>query len=86
MSYSAPTPEVHKAGMVISGVIVGVFSLATAVTGYIGVQSNLNNKCNDNTLGVRLATNRTSRIFMILMIVAALIMISTAFMGIGVKV
>ena len=74
----------NKGGIAISAVILGVFLLATAVTGYIGVQSNINNKCNDNTLGVKIATNKTSRGFMIGMIVIAVIMILAAFAGIGI--
>lgn len=84
MSY-VPSPTAQKAGIAISSVIFGVFLLATAVTGYIGVQSNINNKCNDNTLGVKIATNKTSRGFMFGMIVIAILMILAAFAGIGIQ-
>ena len=83
---ASPQYPMAKGGIAISSIVFGVFLLATAMIGYVGVQSNLNNKCNDNTLGVKIATNKTSRGFMFGMIVIAIMMILAAFAGIGFKV
>lgn len=81
--YSVNKETANKGGIVFSAIFLGVFLLATAVTGYIAVQSNLNNKCKDTTFGVNIATNKASRIFMIVMIVASIMSILAAFAGIG---
>lgn len=81
--YSVNKETAKKGGIVFSAIFLGVFLLATAVTGYIAVQSNLNNKCKDTTFGVNIATNKASRIFMIVMIVASIMSILAAFAGIG---
>lgn len=64
----------------IIGLTIAVLWLATSVNGYIAVSSNLNNKCNDNTVGVKIATNRTTRLFMIAMIVMSLLMVILSLM------
>jgi hypothetical protein len=69
-------------GVSIVGVIFSTLWLATAVNGYIAVTSNLNNKCNDNTVGVKIATNRTTRWYMVAMIVMSLIMLILSLMGV----
>jgi hypothetical protein len=63
------------------GIIIGVFWLASSLVGFIGVQSNLKNKCKDNTFGVDIATNLPSKYFMISMIVLSIIMILGSFAG-----
>lgn len=69
-------------GVSIVGVLFSVLWLATSVNGYIAVTSNLNNKCKDDTIGVRIATNRTTRWFMVAMIVMSLIMLILSLMGV----
>jgi multidrug transporter EmrE-like cation transporter len=74
--------KVAKPGVSIVGVIFSTLWLATAVNGYIAVTSNLNNKCNDTTVGVKIATNRTTRWYMVAMIVMSLIMLILSLMGV----
>ena len=83
--YSNNKGVAQQGGIAFSGVAFAVLFLTTSVLGYIAVQSNLNNKCNDNTVGVKIATNRSSRIFMIVMMVFTILMIVGAFAGIGLR-
>jgi hypothetical protein len=84
MSYVIPANTAHKGGIALSSIILGIFLLATATTGFIGVQSNLKNKCSTNTFGVKIATSNPSKYFLITMIVFGILMILAAFAGIGV--